>query len=262
MGRGQCADRYDAANGNDDEVPEHTAIVASYYLDTFEVTVGRFRRFVEAYDGTPPAPGAGAHPLIPGSGWDPAWNADLPASQAKLLWRLDLCVNSPGAPSCTWSDAPAGREDYPMNWVPDWTVAFAFCIWDGGRVPTEAEWEYAAAGGEENRLFPWGADPVTKDLAVFFGSNTGPLPVGSAPAGHGRWGHFNLAGNVSEAVRDAWGPHSYGCATCDNCANLPKHGRGARGGTFASEEIGLRCANRDGVYVSSTGFGIRCARSL
>jgi formylglycine-generating enzyme len=51
-----------------DQTPEHLATVSSFYLDTFEVTVGRFRQFVASYDGTPPAQGAGAHPLIPGTG--------------------------------------------------------------------------------------------------------------------------------------------------------------------------------------------------
>ena len=63
---GRCGDVYDAVSctdghaGYNEEVPEHSATVADYYLDEYEVTVGRFRKFVEQYDGTPPADGAGA----------------------------------------------------------------------------------------------------------------------------------------------------------------------------------------------------------
>jgi hypothetical protein len=61
------------------EGAEPDATVSAYSLDKYPVTVGRFRRFVEAYAAGAPAPGNGAHPLIPGSGWDPSWDANLPA---------------------------------------------------------------------------------------------------------------------------------------------------------------------------------------
>jgi formylglycine-generating enzyme required for sulfatase activity len=260
MGRGHCADRYDAADvGYPDETPEHEAIVASYYLDTFEVTVGRFRRFVEAYDGTPPAQGAGAHPLIPGSGWAGV-PGDLPASQAAL--RQALIPDPTVKDWANWTDAPSGLESYPMNNL-SWQLAFGFCIWDGGRLPTEAEWEYAAAGGEENRLFPWGSAAPTKDLAVF--QCSGPCltsPVGSVPAGHGKWGQLDLAGNVEEPVRDSWAPYPPNPGVCNNCADLSGWpGGGARGGSANSFAAYVRVAWR-GVYGDGGPYGgIRCARN-
>jgi formylglycine-generating enzyme required for sulfatase activity len=261
MGRGKCADRYDPADPlYPDETPEHEAIVASYYLDTFEVTVGRFRRFVEAYDGTPPAQGAGAHPLIPGSGWAGV-PGDLPASQAAL--RQALTPDPQFKDTANWTDAPGGRESYPMNGL-SWELAFAFCIWDGGRLPTEAEWEYAAAGGAENRLFPWGAAPATKDLAVFQCSEPvdpcQTAPVGSVPAGRGRWGHLDLSGNVSEFVRDGWALYPLNGGICDNCADLAWPGDVVRGGNFYTPTVlFLRAASRTNSYGGSLS-GMRCAR--
>src|SRR5262245_49104618 len=85
------------------------ATVSSFRLDTYEVTVGRFRQFVEAGMGTqlsPPAPGAGAHGNIPNSGWDSAWNPSLAADTSAL--RAALQCN----PSYyTWSDAPGNNEN-------------------------------------------------------------------------------------------------------------------------------------------------------
>lgn len=73
----------------DRELPEHSATVSSFRLDTFEVTVGRFRKFVEAYPSSKPSVGAGAHPLIAGSGWQAAWDASMPATKLVVRSNLD-----------------------------------------------------------------------------------------------------------------------------------------------------------------------------
>jgi formylglycine-generating enzyme required for sulfatase activity len=247
-----------------DEQPEHDATVSSFALDTFEVTVGRFRTFVNAYNGTPPAAGAGAHPLIAGSGWLAAWNTSLPASQAALKTNL-ACK----AGEQTWTDTPGANEAYAINCV-SWYEAFAFCAWDGGRLPTEAEWEYAAAGGSENRLYPWGStDPTSDYLASWWrgGSGSPFVAVGSYPLGNGRWGHRDLAGGVWEWNFDEYDStwYSGGGSACNDCArvgNFPS--RVTRGGNWRYGAEYLRAADRYGPFAPeerSPYVGFRCARA-
>jgi len=135
---------------------EHDTSVSDFRLDKYEVTVGRFRSFFNAYaawrSAGNPAANAGANPHIVGSGWQsPAWDALLPGDASGLVTH--------GGGS-TWTESEGGREQVPINFV-SWYVAFAFCAWDGGRLPTEVEWEYAAAGGSKNRIYPWGSTPDT-----------------------------------------------------------------------------------------------------
>jgi formylglycine-generating enzyme len=131
----------------------YPATVSSFRLDRFEV-VGRFRKFVAAYPGSKPKAGDGAHPLIAGSGWDAAWDANLPADKPTLV-ALSKCDSS----FQTWTDAPGANENLPMNCM-SWYEALSFCAWDGGRLPTEAEWNDAAAGGSEQRVCPWGPESL------------------------------------------------------------------------------------------------------
>jgi len=248
----------------EDESPEHTTKVDSFSLDAFEVTVGRFRRFVEAYDGTPPDEGAGNHHRL-SAGWRNTWNAELPATRVELEAAL---ADDPIFHYNTWTAAPGPNEQAAINYV-TWYEAFAFCVWDGGRLPTEAEWEYAAAGGSENRRYPWGADSDATNpaLANTDHSDYSPsTPVGSHPLGNSRWGHSDLGGGMWELVFDAYDATWYAGdgAGCVNCANTedsaPRVVRGggwsthgyphdlrtarrsiANEGTFRSDSVGFRC---------------------
>jgi formylglycine-generating enzyme required for sulfatase activity len=175
---------------NDADFP---AKVSPFILDTFEVTAGRFRAWVEATNGnlraSAPAAGAGAHPKIPSSGWKTEWNTQLPASRADVDKMLgpDQCqvgTNLDDYGTLTWwtsevdakvkasnkgnasvlaENTKQALDGKAINCIP-WYVLFAFCVWDGGRLPTDAEWSFALAGGSEQRGFPWGNVPA-KDLA-------------------------------------------------------------------------------------------------
>lgn len=261
---GRSADGTDAfAEGFADEQPEHDVTLSTFGLDRFEVTVGRMRRFVDQYDGTAPAAGAGAHPLIEGTGWQSAWDAELPESRDALI---NMLVDPEIAPFCNWTSTPQGNEAAPINCV-SWYVAFAFCAWDGGRLPTEAEWEYAAAGGDENRLYPWGPDEPSETLANFGGRDAlVNVAVGTTPMGAGRYGHDDLAGSMFEWVYDAWSDVWYatGGSGCTDCANTNDgEGRsGYRGGSWTNQASGIRAAVRNNFRRGNTNsnIGFRCAR--
>jgi formylglycine-generating enzyme len=256
---------------NRSNIPSYPATMSDFRLDRFEITVGRFRQFVAGYPGNKPAAGAGAHPLIPGSGWDSTLNdVNLPADQA----ALKSVVKCPQFP--TWTDMANGNEDLPMNCI-NWWVAFAFCAWDGGRLPTEAEWNYAAAAGSEQRQYPWGNAAPDATFAVYDCTGDGSaaqdcaftdiLKVGSrSPNGDGKWGQADLAGSVYEWNLDWWNldlKTSY-LVPCNDCANLTTTQFGViRGGGWFWGVLDLASSfrNADGHGVNDRVLGARCARN-
>ncbi len=161
------------------------------------------------------------------------------------------------------------HPDQPAVGV-SWFGAEAYCGWVGKRLPTEAEWEYAARG-PDSRRFPWGDEPPDRTRASFGWQQNGPHPVGSFPAGAGPFGHLDLAGNVWEWVADVYHPGYYRVSptqdpkggTCDEAleflAELRRKGlrgftgsnpipteceRVLRGGAWNYRAEGLRSCNR------------------
>jgi sulfatase modifying factor 1 len=256
------------SGGSANEQPEHPVTISKFRLDEFEVTVGRFRKFFEAYAGPPISP-AGSNPHANNSGWQPAWNTFLDAESSgddvKFACGMDA----------TWTKKPAANETLPMNCL-RWYEAFAFCAWDGGRLPSEAEWEYAATGGDENRLFPWGSATPTDDLAVFGCSAGGAtdqctlgdlLPVGSLDDGRGRFGQRDLAGSIIEVVMDVYADGFYATSEAleDDVVNVQTVAGGsrmARGGGYDTSAHALRSASRFIVSPMARygDVGLRCAR--
>jgi formylglycine-generating enzyme required for sulfatase activity len=261
--------------GTDGAYPDMTnpATVSDFRLDTYEVTVGRFRQFVAAGPSTqanPPMVGTGARALngmASQAGWDPTWNASLAADPAALVAGLNC-----DATYQTWANTPGVNDALPMNCI-NWFEAFAFCAWDGGFMPTEAEWNYAAAGGSEQRAYPWSnpASSLTIDC-TYANYNPGPpcVPpnamgtadrVGSeSPMGDGKWGQAGLGGDLLEWVLDGFATYPL---PCTDCANLtPGLDPVLRGDNFATDAF----AARSGFRVSTpaggrnTGVGVRCAR--
>jgi formylglycine-generating enzyme required for sulfatase activity len=250
------------------------ATVSNFRLDKYEVTVERFRAFVNSGMGTqasPPLPGSGAHAKIAGSGWDANWNASLATDKAALVAAVKC-----NSTYQTWTDTPAANEHRPMTCL-TWYEAMAFCAWDGGYLATEAEWNYAATGGGQQRAYPWSSPagsltPLDSVHASYYdGTNcvgdgmagcavTDLVAVGSKPLGDGRWGQSDLAGNVGEWTLDSYASYENPCTDCaDLTAALY---RVIRGGTFLSITYFMRTTIRDDPSPDLRHYiiGVRCAR--
>lgn len=247
----------------------YPANISTFSLDTFEVTVGRFRLFMTAYDHVKPSPGDGKNSNNPDdAGWDAAWNKYLPETAEDLAKQLVDDCEEPGVPM--WTDQPDADENRPINCV-NWYVAQAFCIWDGGRLPTQTEWNYAAAGGDQQRYYPWSKDmeDIGPDYAVYQPFDgppvTMPDAVGAHPLGAGRWGQMDLAGNVAEWVWDGFEACYSTPDACDDCGTTTGIDvKIQRGGDFTEGSTSLAIEERvtdDGSAIRAR-YGFRCARDL
>jgi formylglycine-generating enzyme required for sulfatase activity len=267
---------YRGYDGYDHKSKSSPASISTFRLDRFEVTVGRFRRFVTAWNaGWRPAEGDGKHSHLNGGkgltdsssaasyepGWIGAWESSVAPTETNLG-----CGGSK-----TWTTAAGSNERLPIV-CQNWYEAYAFCIWDGGFLPSEAEWNYAAAGGTEQRRFPWGTaqDPTTIDCsyANYLGNGgarcvaAGPSAVGSlSPKGDGKYGQADLGGNAWEPSLDWYAEY---VPTCNDCAYLTVSPyRMQRGGYFDFSEQYIDTARRDDS--PPTGrydvMGVRCARA-
>jgi formylglycine-generating enzyme required for sulfatase activity len=261
---------YDGVTYTDKSAP---ATVSSFQLDKYEVTVGRFRPFVAAVvRGWAPSSGAGKHAHLSGggvnggteTGWDASWTALLGTTPAQ--WTTSLQC---GYPYGTWTVSAGANESLPIN-CETWYEAYAFCIWDGGFLPTEAEWNYAAAGGNDQRVYPW-SDPsssMTADYTYASYDCLGDtcsfqdiLAVGSDPTGNGKWGQADLGGNVAEWNLDVQAPYATPCTDCANLAAGPN--RTIRGGGFTSDLTSVLASGRDANTPATRNeiYGVRCARA-
>ena len=250
----------------------YPANISDFRLDKYEVTVGRFRKFAAAWnDGFRPAAGAGKHTHLNGGaglaataggnepGWDTAWESDV-----------DTSDTARAGGDTTWTSSAGSNENLPINYV-NWYESAAFCIWDGGFLASEAEWEYAAAGGAEERTYPWGETTPTCDHANFSYNDSlceagapHSAPVGKrSPTGDGLRGQSDLSGNVWEWVLD-WDENPYS-STCNNCATTTVASyRVLRGGSWGDDNGGLTAAGRFVYYPPTTRneyLGLRCART-
>ena len=158
-----------------------------------------------------------------------------------------------------WSTTP----DHPVVIV-TWEEADAFCQKVGGRLPTEAEWEYAARGGRDGAIYPWGNETPADDPSLPNGAaleSDRPLPVKSYKANG--YGLFDIAGNVWEWTADVGTLYREDPVT-DPEGLASGSTRIVRGGSFGDAASNLRVSNRtpnrpDRVNVN---VGFRCARTL
>jgi formylglycine-generating enzyme required for sulfatase activity len=239
--------------------------------------VGRFRKFVAAWNaGWRPKAGDGKHAHLNAgnglrsvlggyeAGWGEAWSKEL--STIPDEWNRRLACHPLYA---QWTPSPGERETHPINCL-DWYEKYAFCIWDGGFLPSATEWNYAAVDGSEQRPLPWSVPPDSYVLdgtyAVYCqGGGCEPDSVGSrSPRGDGRFGQADLVGNLSEMTLDMYASYPGSCDDCIQLDPISTH-RIEVGTTFLGENGGrLRTVvslDMDELARDAYWGGMRCARS-
>lgn len=241
----------------DDETPQHEVTLGAYCLDRTEVTVGAYSSCARG-GGCPRAAGTVAY-----SG----------SSAEDVTFWSHFC-----------NGGRTDLNDHPMNCV-DWSQASAFCAASGKRLPTEAEWEYAARGND-GRRYPWGNEAPSptllnacgsecRDYAAALGRTGWPVmyeaddgwrwtaPVGSFPSGASPFGLQDMAGNVWEWVADTYVADGYARHVPTNPEVTGDDPRVNRGGSWVGDDPSwVRAAfrGRDAPSDRVSLVGFRCAR--
>jgi len=219
-----------------DERPLHRVRLTGFWMDATEVTNAEFRAFVEAsgYVTTaerpvdweelaaqlpPGTPKPDDAMLEPGSLVFHPVEGPAPARPIDVgdwwVWTLGATWRAPEGPGSSIE----GRDDLPVVHV-SWEDAAAYAAWAEKRLPTEAQWEYAARGGLAGATFPWGERPIEAAPAsanTWQGTfpladrgddgHVGPAPVGSYPPNG--YGLFDVSGNVWEWCADWYRADTY-----------------------------------------------------
>lgn len=249
--------------GHSDESPMHQVTVSGFWMDRTEVTNEEFAKFVAATGYETVAerkpdprdfPEAPPEALVPGSAVFTPPTERVPLEEFYRWWRYLPGANwrQPEGPG----SSIAGKEKHPVVHI-SWEDASAYANWAGKRLPTEAEWEFAARGGLERQPFVWGETqvpdgkwaaniwqgdfPLKNEVTDGFASTA---PVGSfAPNGYGL---YDMAGNVWEWCWDWYRPDYYASSPKANPQgppdsfdpnepNMPK--RVQRGGSFLCSDV-------------------------
>lgn len=220
-GRFEMGDKWGA--GDNDERPVHPVKVKTFYLSRSEITVAQFRRFIEA---------TGYQTDADTTGWGMAWTGD----QGGIVRGAN------------WSKPGFSQEDDHPAVIVSWNDAVAFCRFTGTRLPTEAEWEYAARNGKQNTLYPSGDSLTIRDANFHINASDDSYPF-TSPVGTFKanvFGLVDMAGNVAEWCSDWYDPTYYEEKDSSNPRG-PSLGqyRVLRGGSFMDNRDFCRSVERN-----------------
>ncbi len=264
-------------DGESDEQPRHSVLVDGFWLDRTEVTNEDFARFVEATGYVTAAerplsphafPGLASEYLLGGSMvFEPvAGEEGTPGGSTGWKWRLGANWRAPEGPGSNL----LGRQRHPVVHV-SWQDASAYARWAGKRLPTEAEWEYAARGGLAGEPYPWGGElkPEGRWMANLWQGEVprtnrvedgfaGPAPVGSFQAN--AFGLLDMAGNVWEWCSDFYQSDFYIRGSAKNPT-----GPTGPSGTSSDPEAADRVTRGGSCYcdgIRSHGYRVSARRPL
>jgi formylglycine-generating enzyme required for sulfatase activity len=214
----------DSESTRDADETIHTVPIVGFWMDAGEVTNAAFRRFV-----------------IENSRWQKE--------------RIDRALHD-GSYLRDWNgnDFPSGEGDRPVVYV-SWHAARAYAAWVGKRLPTEAEWEWAARAGTTGLY--WWSGPFDAARA-----NNGAARLSARSAStRNPWGLHDMLGNVAEWVSSVYRPYPYRADDGREAAS-GSDPRSHRGGAWNQRDVFLRVANRNNAAPTTTTdqLGFRCAR--
>lgn len=220
-------------DGNRDEMPRHSVNLSSFAIDVHPVTNEQFVRFLEVMGG------------------------EKDGNHNDIIRLRDSRIKR----SAGKLNIESGYSKHPVVGV-TWYGAIAYAKWVGKRLPTEAEWEIAARGGEDNALYPTN-DDIEKTLANFFSSDTTAV-MSYAPNAYGL---YDMAGNVYEWCQDWYGYNYYEISVQEpDNPQGPLQGvyRVLRGGCWKSLKEDLRCSrrHRNNPGTVNGTYGFRCAANV
>ena len=212
------------------ETPQHSVTLRPFRMDRCEVTNRQYQTFVQAR---------------------PMWRKGEVPGDYLRHWNGNRC--------------PKHMLDLPVVYI-TWHAAVAYCAWAGKRLPTEAEWEFAARGGAKLKKYPWGdEDPTPRHARFGQADDAGPARVGAYPPNV--YGLHDLAGNVWEFCLDAWQDRYASSPSVQTDEDLRRmrqasaERRVIRGGSFAGSAMNLRVTARDSHRADNpvAHVGFRCA---
>ena len=231
---------------DDDEQPVHTVHINAFFMDEHEVTNLEYKEFILE---------------------NPRWQK---SRIIKWLHDGDYLKHWRG------NTYPSGKANHPVTYV-SWYAAMAYAEWAGKRLPTEAEWEYAARGGLAEKKYPLGNTISTRQAN--YNNHVGDTTAVGRYAAN-RYDLYDMAGNVWEWCLDEYDADFYfvsrnsrnpisGARTIqwilDNFTSIPTNtSRVLRGGSWYNGATGLRVANRfrDAPTITYVTGGFRCARAV
>jgi formylglycine-generating enzyme required for sulfatase activity len=210
-----------------DMLPVRRIDLPAFYIDKYEVTNNRYKRFIDATNYKVP------------------WSHD-PTAAAPYLWDWQKRIY------------PTGKGEDPVVLV-SWEDAKAFCTWAGKRIPTEAEWEKAARGAK-GKPYPWGNDWANGKANTSESGLKQTAPAGGFKEDVSEYGVYDLAGNVSEWVEDYFAPYPGNPLTRYEERN--KY-RVLRGGSWDYSHSIANGYHRQYALPHSqmTSFGFRCVKA-